>query len=89
MAGTGEGGVALIEHRGEPLEDMRDPRHDFERDRDIGFGGASGEPGGVVEEDFVRAGLDEQWWQASQVGEDRADEGRRPVAGTPLSSRPP
>jgi len=30
-----------------------DARCDFERDGDIGCGGAGGEPGGVVEEDLV------------------------------------
>jgi hypothetical protein len=53
FAGSGQGSVALVEHRGEPLEHVRDARCDFERDGDTGRGGAGGEPGGVVEEDLV------------------------------------
>ena len=53
LAGAGQGGVAFVEHRGESLEHVRDAGCDFERDGDIGRGGAGGEPGGVVEEDLV------------------------------------
>lgn len=53
LAGAGQGGVGFVEHRGEPLEHVRDARCDFEPDGDIGRGGAGGEPGGVVEEDLV------------------------------------
>jgi hypothetical protein len=38
------------------------------------------EPGGVIEQDLVRAGLDQQRWQPGEVGEDRADELPRWVA---------
>jgi hypothetical protein len=53
LASAGQGGVAFVEHRGEPLEHVRDARCDFEPDGDVGRGGAGGEPGGVVEEDLV------------------------------------
>jgi len=53
LASPSQGSVAFDEHRGEPLEHVRDARCDFERDGDIGRGGAGGEPGGVVEEDLV------------------------------------
>ena len=53
LAGAGQGGVAFVEHRGEPLEHVRNAGCDLERDGDVGRGGAGGEPGGVVEEDLV------------------------------------
>jgi hypothetical protein len=53
LAGGGQGSVALVEHRGKPLEHVRDARCDFEPDGDIGRGCAGGEPGGVIEQDLV------------------------------------
>jgi hypothetical protein len=53
LAGAGQSSVAFVEHRGEPLEHVRDARCDFEPDGDVGRGGAGGEPGGIVEEDLV------------------------------------
>jgi hypothetical protein len=53
LAGAGQGSVAFVEHRGEPLEHVRDAWCGFEPDGDVGHGGAGGEPGGVVEEDLV------------------------------------
>ena len=40
LAGASQGSVAFVEHRGEPLEHVRDARCDFEPDGDIGPGGA-------------------------------------------------
>jgi hypothetical protein len=42
---------------------------DLERDLDVGGGGLSREADGVVEEDLVTSGLDDQGRQAGQVGE--------------------
>jgi hypothetical protein len=53
LAGARQSSVAFVEHRGEPLEHMRDFRCDFEPDGDIGCCGAGSEPGGVVKEDLV------------------------------------
>lgn len=53
FAGAGEGCVAFVEHRGEPLEHVRDARCDFERNGDICRGGPRREPDSVVEQDFV------------------------------------
>jgi hypothetical protein len=52
-AGPGQGSVAFVEHRGEPLEHVRDAGCDFEPDGDIGRRGTGGESGRVVEEDLV------------------------------------
>ena len=56
------------------LEDVRHPRGDVEGDLDVGGGGLSREADGVVEENLVSSGLDDQGRQAGQIGEDRADE---------------
>ena len=53
---------------------MRYPGGDVEGDGDVGGGGLPGETDGVVEEDLVRSGLDDQGRQARQVGEYRADQ---------------
>jgi hypothetical protein len=53
LAGASQGSVGVVEHRGEPLEHVRDARCDFEPDGDVGGGGAGGEPGGVIEQDLV------------------------------------
>ena len=43
LAGGGQGGVAIVEHRGEALEHVRDAWCDFEPDGDVGRGGADEE----------------------------------------------
>ena len=53
---------------------MRHPRGDVEGDLDVGGGGLPREADGVVEENLVRSGLDDQGRQAGQIGEYRADE---------------
>ena len=47
---------------------MRDVGGDVEGDLDVGGGGLAGEADGVVEEDLVAAGLDDQRRQAGQAG---------------------
>jgi hypothetical protein len=44
------------------------PRGDVERDLDVGGGGLSREADGVVEENLVSSGLDEQGRQAAASG---------------------
>ena len=69
----------FVEDRVIGLEDVGHSRGDVERDLDVGGGGPLREADGVVEEDLVRSGLDDQRRQAGQVGEDRADEAKRGV----------
>src|SRR2546429_5756214 len=61
------------------LEDVGHPRGDVERDLDVGGGGLSREADGVVEENLVTSGLDEQGRQAGQVSEYGADEAKSGV----------
>jgi hypothetical protein len=56
------------------LEDVGHPGGDVEPHIDVGGGGLSREADGVLEENLVRSRLDEQRWQAGQLGEDGADE---------------
>jgi hypothetical protein len=58
---------------------VRHPRGDVEGDLDVGGGGLSREADGVVEENLVTSGLDEQGRQAGQVGEYGADEAKSGV----------
>ena len=57
---------------------MRNPGGDVKGDLDVGGGSLPREPDGVVEENLVRSGLDDQRRQPGQVGEYGADkaEGR-------------
>jgi hypothetical protein len=52
------------------------PRGDVEHDLDVGGGGLLREAQGVIEENLVTSGLDDQGRQAGQVGEDGADEAK-------------
>src|ERR1700722_17731232 len=61
------------------LEDVRYSRSDVERDLDVGDDGLLCEAYGVVEENLVSSGLDEQRRQAGQVGEYGADEAKSGV----------
>ena len=61
----------FVEDRVIGLEDVGHPRGDVERDLDVGGGGLSREAEGVVEENLVSSGLDDQGRQAGQVGEYR------------------
>jgi hypothetical protein len=73
----------FVEDRVVGLEDVRHAGGDVEGDLDVGGGGLLGEADGVVEEDLVGSGLDDQGRQAGQVGEDGADE----AAGGVVSGR--
>jgi hypothetical protein len=64
----------FVEDRVIGLEDVRNSRGDVEGDVDVGEGSLLGETEGVVEENLVSPGLDDQRRQAGQVGEERADE---------------
>src|SRR3954451_24494775 len=58
------------------LEDVGHPRGDVEDDLDVRGGGLLREADGVVEENLVSSGLDDQGRQVGQVGEYRADEAK-------------
>ena len=78
----------FVEDRVVGLEDVRHAGGDVEGDLDVGGGGLPREADGVVEEDLVGSGLDDQGRQAGQVGEDRADQAEggvvsRRVVGDP------
>ena len=64
----------FVEDRVIGLEDVGHPGGDVEGDLDVGGGGYTGEADGVVEEDLVSSGLDDQGRQAGQLGEYGADE---------------
>ncbi|CAM5611675.1 hypothetical protein AQJ54_39395 [Streptomyces griseorubiginosus] len=59
---------------------MRYLEPDLESYGDVVVGGADGEPYCVVEQDLVRADLDEQRRQAGDVDEDRTGRGMDAVA---------
>src|SRR5258706_15303542 len=61
------------------LEDVGHPWCDVERDLDVGADGLLREADGVVEEDLVRSGLDDQGREAREAGEQGADEAERGV----------
>jgi NAD(P)-dependent dehydrogenase (short-subunit alcohol dehydrogenase family) len=69
----------FVEDRVIDLEDVGHPRGDVERDLDVGGDGLSREADGVVEENLVSSGLDDQGRQAGQVGEYGADEAKSGV----------
>ena len=59
----------FVEDRVIGLEDVGHSRGDVKRDFDVGGGGLLREAEGVVEENLVRSGLDDQGRQAGQFGE--------------------
>ena len=63
-SGSVQCGGRFVEDRREVLEDVRHPGGDVERDLDVGGGGLLGEADGVVEENLVSSGLDDQGRQA-------------------------
>src|SRR4051794_6918836 len=63
----------FVEDRVIGLEDVGHPRCDVERDLHVGSDGLLRESDGVVEENLVSPGLDDQRRQAGQVGEYGAD----------------
>src|SRR4029077_12299500 len=64
LSGSVQCGGRFVKDRGIPLEDVRHPRGDVERDRDVGGSGLLREAEGIVEENLVSAGLDDQGRQA-------------------------
>jgi hypothetical protein len=56
------------------LEHVRDTGNDIECYLDVVLCGLTGQPDRVVKQDLVRPDLDQQWRQAGQVREDRADQ---------------
>jgi predicted nucleic acid-binding protein len=64
----------LVEDRVIGLEDVGHARGDVEGDFDVGGGSLPGDADGVVEENFVRSGMDDQRRQAGQLGGYGADE---------------
>src|SRR3954447_844367 len=76
LSGSVQCSARFVKDRGIALEDVRHPRGDLERDLDVGGGGLSREADGVVEENLVTSGLDDQGRQAGQAGEDGADEAK-------------
>ena len=74
LSGSVQRRSRFVKDRGIGLEDVGHPRGDVERDHDVGGGGLLREADGVVEENLVTSGLDDQRRQARQVGEYGADE---------------
>ena len=74
LAGSVQRRGRFVEDRVIGLEDVGHPGGDVEGDLDVGGGSLPGEADGVVEENLVRSGLDDQGRQAGQVGEYGADE---------------
>src|SRR5438445_12977675 len=74
LSGSVQCSGRVVKHRGIGLEDVGHPRGDVERDLDVGGGGLSREANGVVEENLVTSGLDDQGRQAGQVGEYGTDQ---------------
>jgi len=70
------------------LEDVRHPRGDVEGDFDVGGGGSLREADGVVQENLVASGLDDQGRQAGQVSEYRADEAETSVLARRIVADP-
>src|SRR3954453_20906580 len=64
----------FVEDRVIGLEDVGYPGSDVEGDLDVGGGSLAGEADGVVEENLVASGLDDQGRQAGQLGVYGADE---------------
>src|ERR1700687_3798188 len=85
LSGSVQCSGRFVEHRREGLEDVRHPRGDVEDDLDVGGGGLSREADGVVEENLVTSGLEDQGRQPGQVGEYRTT-WRRSISSTVISS---
>ena len=68
LSGSVERRGRFVKDRVVGLEDVRHPRGDVEGDLDVGGGGLSRKAYGVVEENLVSSGLDDQGRQAGQVG---------------------
>ena len=77
--GAGQRFDALVEDAGKALEDVWHTGSDFEADGEVGGRGVRGESCGVVEQDFVRPGLNQQRREAVKVGEQRTDQRGAPI----------
>jgi hypothetical protein len=64
LSGSVQRGGRFVEDRVVGLENVWHAGRDVEGDLDVGGGGLSREADGVVEEDLVRSGLDDQGRQA-------------------------
>ncbi len=64
--------VRLVERSDERLKHMRHPGCDVEDHVDVRLASALGQPYGVIQEQFVRADLEQDRWEAGQV---RVDSG--------------
>src|SRR5260221_7239626 len=74
LSGSVQRRCRFVKDRVIGLEDVGHPGGDVKGDLDVGGGGLPCEADGVVEEDLVSSGLDDQGRQAGQVGEYGADE---------------
>jgi len=79
LSGSVQCSGRFVEDRIEALEHVRHPRGDVEGDLDVGGAGLLREADGVVEENLVSSGLDDQRRQAGQISEYRADEAKSGV----------
>ena len=80
LSGSVQRRARFVKDRIIGLEDVGHARGDVERDLDVGGGGSSREADGVVEENLVTSGLDDQGRQAGQVGGELAAPPRTRVA---------
>jgi hypothetical protein len=73
--------VRLVETSVVVLVDVREVATDLQRDVDVVGTRAAGQADRVVEQELVRADLDQQRREPGEVGEQRAGQGLRTVAG--------
>lgn len=71
LAGGVQGTSCAYELRDVELEDVVHSLPHFELDSPAGLFDGSGKSAGIVEQDFVGADLDQQWWQIVHVAEQR------------------
>src|SRR5690348_16291755 len=76
LSGSVQCSGRFVKKMGIGLEDVGHPGGDVERDLDVGGGGLSCEANGVVEQNLVTSGLDDQWGQAGQIGEYGTDQAK-------------
>ena len=83
QGGSVECVVGFVELADERLEDVRNAYGDVEDDIDVGFSGAFGEPDRIVQQEFVRADLQQYRREAGQIGVHRGGgvDGLRRVRG--------
>jgi len=74
LSGSVQCSARFVEDRVIALKDVGHAGGDVERDLDVGRGGLPREADGVIEQNLVTSGLDDQRRQAGQVGKYGADE---------------